>query len=259
MSDAVQRVVFDCNIFAQSLITPFGNSGQCVERVLDGRISLFWSEYVLEEIRRIPEKPTPMRLGVTSDKVELLVARLTPVAHLVENPPSVYRHPIDPKDSHYVDLAMASNAKLIVSRDKHLLNLMNSMKPGTREFKAMFPSLAVLQPEQLLELLRTTLIDSLKILQELLGKHGHAGQANVVQKLIELRTQKRPEFTLLIQSVDMWGGTGAVWEVGSMGSDMRQFRQAIIDLAAAMDRDAIGTDRARYIASVFSDWNRRGL
>jgi putative PIN family toxin of toxin-antitoxin system len=154
MSDVVERVVFDCNIFAQTLITPTGNSGQCVERVLDGRISLFWSEYVLGEIRRIPEKQTPKRLGVTLDQVELLIARLTPVAHLVENPPSVYQHPIDPKDSHYVDLALASNAKLIVSRDKHLLNLMNSSRPEARQFKAKFPNLEVLQPEQLLELLR---------------------------------------------------------------------------------------------------------
>jgi predicted nucleic acid-binding protein len=66
----------------------------------------------------------------------------------------VYQHPIDPKDSHYVDLAIASNSKLIVSRDKHLLNLMNPLKAGAQQFKAKFPSLAVLQPEQLLELLR---------------------------------------------------------------------------------------------------------
>ena len=155
MSEAVERVVFDCNIFAQTLITPSGNAGQCVERVLDGRVSLYWSDYVLEEIRRIPAKPTPKRLGVTPDQSELLISRLMPVAHLVENPPSVYQHPIDPKDSHYVDWAVASNAKLIVSRDKHLLNLMNPSKPGAQQFKAMFPRLAVLQPEQLLELLRT--------------------------------------------------------------------------------------------------------
>jgi putative PIN family toxin of toxin-antitoxin system len=154
MNDAVERVVFDCNIFAQTLITPSGNAGQCVERVLDGSVSLFWSEYVLEEIRRIPDKQTPKRLGVTPDQVESLISRLTPIAHLVENPPSVYQHPIDPKDSHYVDLAVASNAKLIVSRDKHLLNLVNSSKPEARQFKARFPNLEVLQPEQLLELLR---------------------------------------------------------------------------------------------------------
>jgi putative PIN family toxin of toxin-antitoxin system len=156
MSDLVERVVFDCNVFAQTLITPAGNAGKCMERVLEGRISLFWSTYVLEEVRRISEKQTPKRLGVTSDQIESLIARLMPIAHLVENPPSVYQHPIDPKDSHYVDLAIASDAKLIVSRDKHLLNLMNPLKPGAQQFREKFASLAVLQPEQLLELLHRT-------------------------------------------------------------------------------------------------------
>jgi predicted nucleic acid-binding protein len=89
MSKAAPRVVFDCNIFAQALITQ-----------------------------------------------------------------SVYHHPIDPKDSHYVDLAVASDATLIVSRDKHLLNLMIPSKPGAAEFKARLPRLLILQPETLLGLIR---------------------------------------------------------------------------------------------------------
>jgi putative PIN family toxin of toxin-antitoxin system len=154
MSDVAERVVYDCNIFAQAIITPQGNAGRCIELVLEGKVSLFWSAYVLGEILRIPEKPTPMRLGVTSMQVEALIARLIPVAHLLE-PPSVYQHPIDQKDSHYVDLAVAGNARLIVSRDKHLLNLMNPSKPGSFEFRARFPNLVVLQPEKLLTLIRT--------------------------------------------------------------------------------------------------------
>jgi len=154
MSNEAERVVFDCNIYAAALINPMGSSAQCVERVLDGHLMLFWSEIVLGEIRRIPAKDTPRKMGVTDEKVESLLARLIPVAHLVENPPSVYQHPIDPKDSHYVDLAVASDAKLIVSRDKHLLNLTNPAKPGALDFMLHFPRLAILQPDQLLELLR---------------------------------------------------------------------------------------------------------
>jgi putative PIN family toxin of toxin-antitoxin system len=154
MSNGIERVVFDCNIFAQTLITPLGNAAKCVARVFEGSISLFWSDYVLGEIRRLPEKETPRRLGVTSEHAERLIARLMPIAHLVPDPPSVFKHPIDPKDSHYVDLAIVCDAKVIVSRDKHLLNLMNPAKPGALEFNARFPGLLVLQPEQLLEMVR---------------------------------------------------------------------------------------------------------
>jgi len=155
MSEALERVVFDCNIFAGGLISPSGSAGECIERVLDGQLMLFWSEYVIGEIRRIPKKDTPRRLGVTDEKVEALLARLLPVCHLVENPPTLYQRPIDPKDSHYVNLALASQAKLIVSRDKHLLSLTNPTKPGASEFMAKFPQLQVLDPAQLLGMLRS--------------------------------------------------------------------------------------------------------
>ena len=67
------------------------------------------------------------------------------------------------------------------------------------------------------------------------------------------------EFIALIQDINMWGGSGAVWEVAQLGTDTSEFRKAIIKLAAAMDRDGIATDRSRDIASVFDNWNRRGL
>src|SRR5437867_12050512 len=155
MSEAWHAVVFDCNVFAGGLINPTGSAGECIERVLDGELVLFLSEFVIGEIRRIPQKETPRRLGVTDEKVQALLSRLLPVCHLVENPPSVYQHPIDPKDSHYVDLAVASDAKLIVSRDKHLLNLSDASKPGAAEFIAQFPQLQVLDPAQLLKMLRS--------------------------------------------------------------------------------------------------------
>lgn len=64
-------------------------------------------------------------------------------------------HPIDPKDSHYVNLALASDAKLTVSRDKHPLGLTNPAKPPAAEFMSRFPHLKVLQPEELLRLLES--------------------------------------------------------------------------------------------------------
>jgi len=154
MSESLQRVVFDCNVFAAGLINPSASAGECIELVLNGELMLFWSSFVIAEIRRIPQKETPGKLGVTEEKVERLLARLSPVCHLLDNVPSVYQHPVDPKDSHYVDLAVASDAKLIVSRDKHLLYLTDPSKRGATDFMASFPQLRVLEPAQLLAMLR---------------------------------------------------------------------------------------------------------
>jgi putative PIN family toxin of toxin-antitoxin system len=147
----IDRVVFDCNIFAQALLTPEGSAGRCMAHVLEGRLSLFWSAYVVSEVRGMAEKETPRRLGVTSGHIEVLLAKLAPLARKIDHPPSVFVHPIDPKDSHHVNLAVSADAKLIVSRDKHLLNLTNAAKPPAKEFMARFPGLEVLPPERLLE------------------------------------------------------------------------------------------------------------
>jgi predicted nucleic acid-binding protein len=114
---------------------------------------MYWTDYALGEIRRIPEKPTPRRLGITPDKIEALVNQLFPIAQLVDTPPSVFVHPIDPKDSHYVDLAVFTASKLIVSSDKHLLNLMKPDRPDGADFLARFPEIRVLQPWELVEVM----------------------------------------------------------------------------------------------------------
>jgi predicted nucleic acid-binding protein len=52
----------------------------------------------------------------------------------------------DPDDSHYVNLALAADAKLIVSRDRDLLDLMDNSIPEGLDFQGRFPSLRILDP-----------------------------------------------------------------------------------------------------------------
>jgi predicted nucleic acid-binding protein len=49
----------------------------------------------------------------------------------------------------------AANAKLIVSRDKDLLSLMDLASPESRDFQARFHSLRIITPVQLLNEIRT--------------------------------------------------------------------------------------------------------
>lgn len=72
----------------------------------------------------------------------------------MNNPPVVFAHPIDPNDGPYIDLAVATGANVITSRDKHLLNLTNPGIPWSADFRAKFPWLRVMPPAAFLQELR---------------------------------------------------------------------------------------------------------
>jgi putative PIN family toxin of toxin-antitoxin system len=153
-SEFVLKAVFDCNIFAQALLNPAGPAGACVQAAFDGRVALIISDYVIEEIRAIPDKPVPARIGVTRAKAEDLIQLLLLRADYISHVPALFVHPIDEDDSAYVNLALAAGAGLIVSRDRHLLNLNEPGKPWSADFRAQFPKLRVVGAEQLLAEIR---------------------------------------------------------------------------------------------------------
>jgi putative PIN family toxin of toxin-antitoxin system len=146
MNPNPRRVVYDCNIFVQALINRNGPAGRCVTHALDGDVTLFLSHQVLAEIRDAPSKPTPARLGVTSKRVEILVERLLAVSRTILDAPTVFSYDRDPHDAHYINLALAANAELVVSRDRDLLDLMDPARLEALAFQHQFPSLRILDP-----------------------------------------------------------------------------------------------------------------
>ncbi len=145
-----QAVVFDCVIFAQALINDAGPAGACLELARVGRFSLYWSDYVQSEICELPSK-VPARFAVTGERVQAFIEDVGTFAHLVSAVPARYENPFDADDSHYVDLALASGATLISSRDQHLLKLMNESIPEGVDFRTRFPQLRIVTPEVLLQ------------------------------------------------------------------------------------------------------------
>ena len=49
MTDAV-RVVFDCNVFLQALISPGGPAGRCVTLSFQGEIALYCTDHIIDEL-----------------------------------------------------------------------------------------------------------------------------------------------------------------------------------------------------------------
>jgi predicted nucleic acid-binding protein len=85
------------------------------------------------------------------------VAEIRALAICLDSIPHVFDFPSDPKDAHYVDLALAADAKLIVSRDKDLLSLRDAATSEGRDFMSRYPALLILTPPEVLKLLEAAL------------------------------------------------------------------------------------------------------
>ncbi len=149
MTLAAPKVVYDCNVFVQALINLNGPAARCVQHAKDGRVLLFVSPYVLSEVREIHLK-TPAKYGITAEQTDELTRAVALMATIVTDIPEVYRHPYDPDDSHYVNLALKVQASLIVSRDRHLLMLADAGRKEGKDFQIRFPNLRIIDPVQLL-------------------------------------------------------------------------------------------------------------
>ncbi|MBK8269182.1 MAG: putative toxin-antitoxin system toxin component, PIN family [Planctomycetes bacterium] len=151
------RVVFDCNILFQALISSNGPSHRCFRVASEGRTALFVSEFIFSELREVAvRQELSEKFALDAQRVERFIKEARKVAHCISHVSDAYQHPFDPKDSHYINLALAANAKLVVSRDNHLLMLNNAVRPEGRDFQQRFPDLRILDPSRFLKELDRT-------------------------------------------------------------------------------------------------------
>lgn len=157
MTATPARVVFDCNVFFQALTSPSGPAARLLELAANREILLFVSAYALDEIRDVTSRPHIVaKYRLDAAIVTDFIADISSFATFVDSIPHVFEFGRDPDDAHYVDLALAVDAKLIVSRDKDLLSLRDDKTPEGQDFKRRYPQLAILTPPEALSLLATT-------------------------------------------------------------------------------------------------------
>jgi len=60
--------------------------------------------------------------------------------------PETYELERDPKDSKYINLAIAAKAPYLVTRDKDLLTFMSESEEVARDFRSRYPDLHILSP-----------------------------------------------------------------------------------------------------------------
>ena len=115
------KVVLDTNVLVSGLL--FGGvPGRILTAWSAGAIRLVISPPILDEYRRVGLELSKGREPLES-MLEALLAMLTVHAVLVDAPPLDERVGDDPDDEMFLAAALAANASLIVSGDKHLLRV----------------------------------------------------------------------------------------------------------------------------------------
>ena len=145
------KAVFDCNVFLQALGNPQGASGRCLQAVWDGRVQLFVDARLLDELSDVAQRPKMLRrFPKLTSRFHRLMEQIGTVAVIVQDVPDRFTLSRDPDDAHYVNLAIATGAFLVVTRDKDLLDLMREESVESRTLHKSYPEFRILTPPEFL-------------------------------------------------------------------------------------------------------------
>jgi putative PIN family toxin of toxin-antitoxin system len=148
MREEPPHVIFDCNVFVQAIANEESAAARALDLLDEDAITLFISDAVLSEIQDVLSRPHIRQLmpNITDERVDALLRRLERKAIHIKNVPEEFRYERDPKDERYVNLAIITDARYLVSKDKDLLDLVNPSIKGSESFRTRYPMLKILKP-----------------------------------------------------------------------------------------------------------------
>ena len=143
--------VFDTNTLLQGILSANGPAGQCIKFVDDGRIQLYFSQKTFEELQDVISRPLLRKKFpvLSSKRAEIIIRTAAENSIFISAPPNIFSLERDKDDEKFIDLAVAAQADHVVTRDRDLLDLIE-----TRDFRDLYPKLEIITPVGLLEILR---------------------------------------------------------------------------------------------------------
>lgn len=115
----VLKVVFDTNIFVSSIFWEHGNPHKLVELAIEGKIKVFTSAEILEELTNVLIRD----FKEDGESVFMYLAFVLKYAEVVETAGKVDVVKEDADDNKIIECAIACKADCIITGDKHLLRL----------------------------------------------------------------------------------------------------------------------------------------
>ncbi len=114
------RVVLDTNVLVSAIVFG-GPPGRLVELAAEGHLQLVLSPPLIHELREVLRR----KFGFSDAAAYQAETILRRISILVEPQREVAILSEDPEDNRVLEAALASDAEIIVSGDRHLLNLEN--------------------------------------------------------------------------------------------------------------------------------------
>ena len=147
----MKTAVFDCVVLLQAAANANGAAGACLAFVETGQVNLFLSPAILDEARDVLSRPETRKRfpQLTEEMVDRFLLKVTTLAIVVHDVPAAMQLPRDPTDEPYLNLAIATQASFVVSRDKDLLSIMED-----EIFRTAFPALSIVDPKTFLDHVR---------------------------------------------------------------------------------------------------------
>jgi putative PIN family toxin of toxin-antitoxin system len=122
------KAVLDPGVLIAGLISAAGAPRALLTLWLEGGFELIFSPLLAAELERVLRRPK-FRTYATESEVRSFLEMLTRLATLVSDPPPLPGVTPDPKDDYLVALARSSNARVLVSGDRHLCDLDDPQPP----------------------------------------------------------------------------------------------------------------------------------
>jgi len=113
------RAILDTNVLISAYIFPGGRPEAVYRLALEGQLEIGTSRTLLAELGRV----LGQKFGWMPDRVEAAVAQVARIAAVVEPGETVRVVTADPADDRVLEAARAFGADVIVSGDRHLLDL----------------------------------------------------------------------------------------------------------------------------------------
>jgi len=113
------KVVLDTNVLISAIVFG-GKPRKILEAVFRGELTLFLSEYILDELKAVLERP---KFGFPSEVIRTVLSELRAIGNYITPSKQILEIQEDTDDNRIIECAVEANANYIIPGDTHLLNL----------------------------------------------------------------------------------------------------------------------------------------